>query len=340
MDTPNKVVYSSTSYVREDLENFTVDSYEMQFPRGLWGEDKRVCVTCYDDANFSDNFGRLVESVQKEIFTQKDSFVVDAKVVGADSFNFGENEPKRCLVVKHNDTIGFSDYYNHYIKKIKKEAVKVYENTNRYVSNKNTDSFNFDELYSKDVRLKSTEDVITLNDDVMLRLNNVVEESFSVFDEDERKPHNVIYDIEFDNAPLSQNDFINYYSKTTPLNYSALQPLIPGEYEYKNAIVGVQMDIPPTQGRFGVIGSTLHIDVEDTVEKGTAILTSSGPTTVRLNKKFYTIPHVLTSLVESEGVGVIEVSEVGKDYFTIGLKSLTNPTEYVSGTVDWLVDGY
>lgn len=284
MDRANKIVYSSTHYYREDLEEFTRDSYEMQFPRGLWGEDKQVRVTCYDDADFSDD-------------------------------------------------------YNNEIRKIKKEAVKFREKTEIEIYKKYEEKLEFKDLYSRLLNVVHEED-IKISDYYLRNLQKFNKETFSAFDEDERQPNAVIYDIEFDNTVLGENAFIEYYTKQTPLNYSTLQPLIPGEYEYKNAIVGVQMRIPPTQGRFGIIGSKLHIDVEDTVEKGTVVLSAGGPTTVRLNKKFYTIPHVLTSLVDSEGVGVIEVSEVDKDYFVIGLKSLTNPTEYVSGTVDWLVDGF
>lgn len=284
MDRANKIVYSSTHYYREDLEEFTADSYEMQFPRALWGEDKQVRVVCYDDADFSDDY---------------------------------DNE----------------------IRKVKKEAIKFREKTEIEVYKKYSESFEFNYVYSRPLNI-THEEKINFSDSYLKKLKFFSKESFSAFDEDERQPNAVIYDIEFDNAVLGENAFVEYYTKTTPLNYSTLQPLIPGEYEYQNAIVGVQMRIPPTQGRFGIIGSKLHIDVEDTVEKGTVVLSAGGPTTVRLNKKFYTIPHVLTSLVDSEGVGVIEVSEVAKDYFVIGLKSLTNPTEYVSGTVDWLVDGF
>lgn len=284
MDRANKIVYSSTPYYREDLEEFTVDSYEMQFPRALWGEDKQVRVVCYDDADFSDDY---------------------------------DNE----------------------IRKIKKEAIKFREKTDVQIQKKYGEKFEIKDVYFRNVNVIRVEEV-TFNDQGIRCPKRFVGENFSVFDEDERQPNSVIYDIEFDNVALSENSFVEYYTKNTPLNYSTLQPLIPGEYEYQNAIVGVQMRIPPTQGRFGIIGSKLHIDVEDTVEKGTVVLTSDGPTTVRLNKKFYTTPHVLTSLVDSEGVGVIEVSEVGKDYFVIGLKSLTNPNEYVSGSVDWLVDGF
>ena len=284
MEKPNKVVYSSTPYVKADLEEFVADSHEMQFSRILWGKDKQVVVSCYDDVDVNDD-------------------------------------------------------YNNFIKKIKKEAVKFYEKLNVEIDKKYNEKIKFVDDFYRNTKI-THEQKIQFNEYDFKTIGKFNKETFSVFDEDERKPNSVIYDIEFDNMPLNEADFSDYYIKTTPLNYSTLQPLIPGEYEYQNAIVGVQMRIPPTQGRFGIIGSKLHVDVEDTVEKGNVVLTSAGPTTVRLNKKFYTIPHVLTSLVDSEGVGVIEVSEVGKDYFTIGLKSLTNPSEYVNGRVDWLVDGY
>lgn len=284
MEKPNKFVYSSTPYSREDLEEFVADSHEMQFSRILWGKDKQVVVSCYDDVDVNDD-------------------------------------------------------YNNVIKKIKKEAVKFYEKLNVEIDKKYNEKIKFVDDFYRNTKI-THEQKIQFNEYDFKTIGKFNKETFSVFDEDERKPNSVIYDIEFDNMPLNEADFSEYYIKTTPLNYSALQPLIPGEYEYQNAIVGVQMRIPPTQGRFGIIGSKLHVDVEDTVEKGNVVLTSAGPTTVRLNKKFYTVPHVLTSLVDSEGVGVIEVSEVGKDYFTIGLKSLTNPSEYVNGSVDWLVDGY
>lgn len=284
MDRANKVVYSSTPYVKADLQEFVADSHEMQFSRILWGKDKQVVVSCYDDVDVNDD-------------------------------------------------------YNNVIKKIKKEAVKFYEKLNVEIDKKYSEKIKFVDDFYRNTKI-THEQKIQFNEYDFKTIGKFNKETFSVFDEDERQPNAVIYDIEFDNTVLSEKDFVEYYKKQTPLNYSTLQPLIPGEYEYKNAIVGVQLSIPPTQGRFGIIGSTLHIDTEDTVEKGTTVLSSNGPSTIRLNKKFYTVPHVLTSLVDSEGVGIIEVSEVGKDYFIMGLKSLTNPNEYVSGTVDWLVDGF
>ena len=223
MDRENKVVYLSTPYRREDLEEFTVDSYEMQFPRILWGDDKQVCVTTYDNVDFED------------------------------------------------------DYYNE-IRKIKKEAIKFREKTGVEVYKKYEEKIEFKDLCSRFLNVVHEED-FKISDYYLRNLRKFNKETFAAFDEDERQPNAVIYDIEFDNTVLGENAFTEYYTKQTPLNYSALQPLIPGEYEYQNAIVGVQMRIPPTQGRFGIIGSKLHVDVEDTVEKGNVVLTSAGPTT-------------------------------------------------------------
>ena len=66
MDRENKVVYLSTPYRREDLEEFTVDSYEMQFPRILWGDDKQVCVTTYDNVDFEDDYYNEIRKIKKE----------------------------------------------------------------------------------------------------------------------------------------------------------------------------------------------------------------------------------------------------------------------------------
>lgn len=246
---------------------------------------------------------------------------------------------KRTKVTAYDDVIRTNEVAIEKLKKIAIETIKVKE-TNLPKIKYSV----FDRLQINDnplFRIKNTNKTnIKVTDSVNIKPKNTSREGFSVFDEDERKGNTVIYDIEIDNVASNEETFLEYHNHTTPLNYSNLRPLIPGEYEYQNAIVGVQLKIPPVQGRFGLIGSKLVIDVEDTVEKGRTKLTAGSPTTVRLSKKFYNTPRVLTSLVESDGYGIIEVSYVDKEKFIVGLKSLTNNTEYVSGTIDWLVDGY
>lgn len=165
-------------------------------------------------------------------------------------------------------------------------------------------------------------------------------EDFSVFDEEDSENFPVLFDLEIDPNIRLDSEFEEFVTTKSPLNWSPIRPLIPGEYEYQHAIVGTQLDILPVEGRFGLVGSTLHIDVPDTVEKGTVTVTSAGPTEVHLNKKFYKEAKVLTSLLSADEVARIEVSQIGLDGFKVALRPLTNPTAYVNGIIDWLVEGY
>lgn len=172
------------------------------------------------------------------------------------------------------------------------------------------------------------------------KIKRTINETFVDFsDGDEESGALILYDVELENFVVEDGMVGGYLNDDTPLNYTPLRPLIPGEYEYKNAIVGVQMSLPPVEGRFGIIGSTLHIDVPDTIEKGTAVL-GAAPSTIKLNKKFYKETKVLCSLVEASEPCNIVVTESGLDGFTVALLSLTNSSVYVNGTIDWLVDGY
>lgn len=195
--------------------------------------------------------------------------------------------------------------------------------------------------WGTNVKITSTDgDSIQFTEKATYKLLKPVSEEFVVSDGDEKSYGVTLFDVELDKNAVNLQDWREYVNNRSPLNYSELRPLIPGEYEYKNAIVGVQMQIPPVEGRFGIIGSTLHVDVPDTVEKGTVIVTDGGPSTIVLSKKFYRETKVLSSLVESDQQASVEVSEIGLTSFKIGLKSLTNPGLYVNGTIDWLVEGY
>lgn len=196
--------------------------------------------------------------------------------------------------------------------------------------------------WGTNVHITSTDgDSFQITERAIFKVSKKVREDFVVSDGDEKTYGVTLFDLELDRSALDEDDWRRYANNKSPLNYSELRPLIPGEYEYQNAIVGVQMSIPPTEGRFGIDGSILHIDVPDVVEKGTVNVTSSGPSTVLLAKRFYNIPKILSSLVSAnDGTAAIEITEISREGFKIGLKSLTNPGIYVNGTIDWLAEGY
>lgn len=196
--------------------------------------------------------------------------------------------------------------------------------------------------WGTNVRIVCTDtESFQLTENATYKTSKNVREDFVVSDGDEKTYGVTLFDLELDKSAAEESDWRRYINEKSPLNYSELRPLIPGEYEYQNAVVGVQMSIPPVDGRFGIEGSTLHIDVPDAVEKGTVNVTSSGVSTVNFNKRFYVIPKILTSLVSAnDGTAAIEVTEISKTSFKVGLKSLTNPGNYVNGTIDWLAEGY
>ena len=195
--------------------------------------------------------------------------------------------------------------------------------------------------WGTNIHITSTDgDSFQITEKATCKVAKRVTEDFVVSDGDEKNYGVTLFDFELDREVLGEEDWVRYTSNRSPLNYSEVRPLIPGEYEYQDAVVGVQMSIPPVEGRFGIIGSTLHIDVPDAVEKGTVEVENTGLSTVTFAKRFYTIPKILTSLIESDQQAIIEVTEISKTNFKIGLKSLTNPGNYVSGTIDWLAEGY
>lgn len=188
--------------------------------------------------------------------------------------------------------------------------------------------------------IREQEEILTITDSYARKPTRNHTERFFIFDQEERKPNTVIYDIEFSDKPLTEEDFDRYHEDSSPLGYSEVRPLIPGEYEYQDAIVGVQVRLADAQGRYGILGNKLVLDVEDVVQKGRVVLGGGSPTKVLFTKKFYTIPHVLTSLVESSKVGVVEVTEVDREGFLVGIKSMDGGGGYIDGTIDYLADGY
>ena len=174
----------------------------------------------------------------------------------------------------------------------------------------------------------------------------------------EREPVTVLSDVEISYQPEYEDEFKSYTERKSPLGYSTLRPLYPGDYEYQDAIVGIQVNLtPPVSGRFGVAGATLHIDVEDVVDKGQEIFDEnrpySGRTRVWFSKKFYTRPNVFTEVrnanppcrvnilaVDTRGIGSDSSHQYG--YFDFELLNFTDGTEWTSGevTIAWNAVGY
>ena len=131
-----------------------------------------------------------------------------------------------------------------------------------------------------------------------------------------------------------------------PTGYERFIPYIVGEYEYQKALVRLAV----TPGSFGaepaVYNVVVHVDIDDTVDRGTAVITdTSAPTTVHFSKHYYTKPEVTVTLHggnTSDGVITPNVVEIDKDadgyYFKVEL--LKQDGTRAAGSITWQSVGY
>ena len=131
-----------------------------------------------------------------------------------------------------------------------------------------------------------------------------------------------------------------------PTGYERFIPYIVGEYEYQKALVRLAV----TPGSFGaepaVYNVVVHVDIDDTVDRGTAVITdTSTATMVRFSKHYYTKPEVTVTLRggnTADGTIMPSVAEISKDkdgyYFMVEL--LKADGTRAKGTVTWQSVGY
>ena len=201
----------------------------------------------------------------------------------------------------------------------------------------------------------TAKETITLNRESKMHINVKKHLYFNVFDtkvvanngsqvietNGEYDPITVLSDLEYASAEEGLKEFATYCNRKSPLGYSPLRPLYAGDYEYQDAIVGVQVSLtPPVDGRYGIVGSTLHIDVEDVIDRGEVRLSAEW-NYVPFNKKYYTKPRILThvSNADESCQVVIEQVDLRNNVFKVCLRS-TIDGKMVSGTLTWLAEGY
>ena len=131
-----------------------------------------------------------------------------------------------------------------------------------------------------------------------------------------------------------------------PMGYERFIPYIVGEYEYQKALVRLAV----TPGSFGaepaVYNVVVHVDIDDTVDRGTTVITdTTAPTTVHFSKHYYTKPEVTVTLHggnTSDGVITPNVVEIDKDadgyYFKVEL--LKQDGTRAAGSITWQSVGY
>mgnify|MGYP000292564071 CR=1 FL=1 len=169
-------------------------------------------------------------------------------------------------------------------------------------------------------------------------------EAVSVDDRFLRALNGIIEEITLKKGGMTAADFQQLVNQ--PTGYERFIPYIVGEYEYQKALVRLAVTPGSLGAEPAVYNVVVHVDIDDTVDRGTTIITDmSAATTVHFSKHYYTRPEVTVTLrggSTADGIITPNVTEIDKDkdgyYFKVEL--LKADGTRAKGTVTWQSVGY
>ncbi len=151
----------------------------------------------------------------------------------------------------------------------------------------------------------------------------------------------VISDVCFENVSLESQDENGLLVNSSPAGFSAFQPFIDGNYDFKSAFIcftiedkseGASLEIDVTKQK-------ITCDVEDIFFQGTVSITdTSGYTRVDFPSSFHSVPSVVVTGSNAAEFSVPETILPDLTGFSVRLRKIddTNST----GTVSWQARGY
>ena len=285
--------------------------------------------------------------------------ITDALNYEQETINLGlTDDDKYSSMYKSKDNIiKLKDYSKRIVTRIAGEEFGLSDDYARKVGHYNVENINLSDKRIAELYGFASEPIMYFLDEASYTYQKTGENPVTI-DQIELSGSACLFDFEAKDGVWSKKDFEGWCDDDCPVNYNQLRPFIPGEYEYTDAYVGFRLTIPPTSGRFGVAYSTVYIDVEDTVEKGTVEHSYNSQTgqweikggtivngvaTVEFSKRFYTWPHIMTSLNFAQENCFIEVTEISQEHFKFKIKSIASGsyvTDTVAWSINWLSDGY
>lgn len=194
-------------------------------------------------------------------------------------------------------------------------------------------------LFQRDVKA-----ALRLAEKVFKRYAMHTKEAFAVRAAFLRACNAVLSNIGVAAGEMSLEDFMEAVDR--PAKYDRFCDFNVGEYEYQKALVRFILVSMAAQAEPVLYDLTVHVDIDDTNDRGIAtIADTSAPTKVRFNKFYYHPPEVnvtlkggntadgwiVPCLIRTDGE-----DEYGR-YFEVELRS---SGQRVTGTVSWTAKGY
>jgi hypothetical protein len=132
--------------------------------------------------------------------------------------------------------------------------------------------------------------------------------------------------------------FLNMLTNGGPAGYGPFQAFIDGDYQYDNAVFReVLTAAGPDRPR--IQNLKLAVDVPDVIDRGTAVIDSTGTLTVTFARTFITTPQVAIGSEVVDDDVLVKITSKTNTSFTITAKH-TSTGDPATATVGWIAHGY
>jgi len=164
-------------------------------------------------------------------------------------------------------------------------------------------------------------------------------ETFALGDALLRHANAVMADLAVRSTTIDEAAFRALLADKGPLGYDRFRDLVPGDYEYSKAIIGLLLSAPVTGDRTAIADAILNVDVPDVRDRGTAIVSVAGVTII-FNRSFAAPPEVQVTLKAGGSPSLPEIISITTTGFSVRLVDAADGITPVAGTVSWSALGY
>ena len=164
-------------------------------------------------------------------------------------------------------------------------------------------------------------------------------EAFALTDALLRHANAVLTDLAVRSTPLDETAFQALVAEKGPLGYGPFRDLVPGDYEYAKALIGLLLSAPVTGERVAIADAVFNVDVPDVRDRGTASIPVTGGT-VAFNRGFTEPPEVQVTLKAGATPALPEITAITTTGFDVRLFDAADGVTLVAGTVSWSALGY
>jgi hypothetical protein len=148
-----------------------------------------------------------------------------------------------------------------------------------------------------------------------------------------RSANAIISDLAFGTGDLPLEEFLKL---NAPVGYLPFAPFVPGELEYRKALIALILRGPLTTGRPRITDWRLTVDVPDQSDSGTCSLPAAN-TYIPFQRRFYAPPQVLVQLRGGSG-GTPDITHITEAGFYMQITDTTGGL--LAGDIIWSADGY